>query len=62
VKVVTPPPQPDEFELRRKRAGLELSRARVLAQLEVATNERYRAMLQAALEHLERQLAELETH
>jgi hypothetical protein len=40
----------------QKRKGLELSRSRVLDQLNRAANPRHRQMLEAALAELERQL------
>jgi hypothetical protein len=46
-----------EIERRQKRAGLELSRRRVQNELASAADERRRAQLQAALEHLEKELA-----
>jgi hypothetical protein len=39
-----------------RRRGLELSRNRILQQLEAATNPRHRQMLEAALAELNRQL------
>ncbi len=43
----------------RERESLELSRTRVLHDLEAATNPRYREQLQAALRHLEEKLLHL---
>jgi hypothetical protein len=40
----------------RKRQGLELSRQRILQQLEVASNPQHRTMLEAALAELDTQL------
>ena len=40
----------------QKRKGLELSRRRILQQLEVASSPQYRSMLQAALAELNEQL------
>ena len=45
-----------EIERRQKREGLELSRRRILHEMESA-NERRRASLQAALAHLDSELA-----
>jgi len=45
--------------LESERKSLELSRTRVLKDLETATNPRRRAQLEAALHHLEAKLAEL---
>lgn len=47
-----------EIELRQKREGLELSRRRILHEMESA-NERRRASLQAALAHLDSELAKV---
>ena len=54
-----PAPDPAEIELRHKRAGIELSKVRVLHDLEAATHPRHRRQLQAALKHLDDQLASL---
>jgi hypothetical protein len=40
----------------RKRQGLELSRRRILQQLEVASNPQHRSLLEAALAELNAQL------
>jgi hypothetical protein len=40
--------------------SLRLSRAQTLRRLQTATNDRYRAQLQSALDHLDAQLAECE--
>jgi hypothetical protein len=45
--------------LKSERKSLELSRTRVLKDLETATHPRRRAQLEAALHHLEVKLAEL---
>jgi hypothetical protein len=50
----------NEIELRQKREGLELSRRRIVIELEAATNERRRESLRAALEHLDNELAKLQ--
>ena len=50
-----------EIERRRRREGLLLDRVRILRQLEGARNERYRALLQLTLEHLEAELARFDT-
>jgi molecular chaperone GrpE (heat shock protein) len=49
----------EQIALQRKREGLELSRTRVLHDLETARNPRYQAVLKDALAHLDKQLAEL---
>ena len=46
----------EQIKEERKRQALELSRKRILQQMEVATNPRHLEMLQAALAELERQL------
>jgi hypothetical protein len=51
-------PDIHEIERRQKREGLELSRRRILHEMEGA-NERRRASLQAALAHLDGELAKL---
>jgi len=43
----------------RERENLEMSRTRVLHDLEAANNPRYREILQAALKHLDDKLSEL---
>ena len=48
-----------EMATRQQRASIELSKVRVLHDLEVATHPRRRQQLQAALQHLEKQLAAL---
>jgi hypothetical protein len=50
---------PAELERSRQRASLLLSRTRVQRDLELASNPRYRQMLEAALQHLDEQLAKL---
>ena len=52
-------PDPEEVERTRKREGLEMSRRRVMNELKSARSEVHRAALQAALEHLERELRAL---
>jgi hypothetical protein len=47
-----------ELEIRAKREGLLLARTHTIAALESAKDERYRAMLQKALAHLDAQLDE----
>jgi len=51
-------PDVHEIERRQKREGLELSRRRIIREMETA-NERRRAPLQAALAHLESELAKI---
>lgn len=50
---------PEQFEQRRKRQGIELSRQRILQQLETTQNPRHREMLHAALADLDTQLSRL---
>jgi len=51
----------DEERVRRdKRDSLLLARARMLNDRAAATDERYRAMLDGAIAHLEREINELE--
>lgn len=57
------PPVGQTLEDRRRdqeRASIELTRRRVLHDLETATHERYREQLQAALRHLDQRLAAIE--
>ncbi len=46
----------EEIDAERRRESLQLSRRRVLQQLEVASNPRHREMLEAALADLDAQL------
>lgn len=48
----------EEIRIRSELEGLELSRTRVLKDLESASHPRRRAQLQAALDHLDRKLKE----
>ncbi len=48
-----------ERDLMRRRSGLELSRARVIRELEVTTAPLRRSALEAALAHLDGELATL---
>ncbi len=52
-------PSPEELARIRQRENLELSRIRVLHDLENAHNPRYAAVLRAALAHLDRELSHL---
>jgi hypothetical protein len=49
----------DQLEKDRERQGLELSKKRVLADLENATHPNHRKSLEAALDHLDAKLAAL---
>ncbi|MBI2684968.1 MAG: hypothetical protein HYX27_01530 [Acidobacteria bacterium] len=51
---------PEQIALDKKRYGLELSRKGVWNDLQRATNPRHREQLEAALRHLDGQLAALE--
>ncbi len=51
---------PEEIRRNAERHSLELSRARVLKDLEAAVNERRRHQLEAALDFLNRKLAALD--
>ena len=50
---------PEERERQRRRGGLELSRARVLSELEVTEAPTRRAALESALAYLDGELAKL---
>lgn len=52
-------PSPEEREMMSRQESLELSRRRVLHDLETARSEVQRTALQHALDHLERELANL---
>lgn len=52
-------PDPAEVERARRRDGLEMSRRRVMNELGNARSDVHRAALQAALEHLDRELSNL---
>ena len=47
---------PKEREQLTRKQSLLLSRAQIVSRLKVARNERYRAQLEAALDHVEAQL------
>jgi hypothetical protein len=49
-----------EIERRQKREGLELSRRRIVNELESTTNERRHESLRAALAHLDSELAKVD--
>ena len=49
---------PQERERKERRESLLLSRSQILSRLKVARNARYRAQLEAALEHVNAQLRE----
>jgi hypothetical protein len=47
---------PDQLAAQQRRQGLQLSRKRILQQLELASNPRHRQMLEQALADLDEQL------
>jgi hypothetical protein len=49
----------DQLHREQEREGLQLSRTRVMHDLESATNPNHRKSLEAALAHLEKKLSEL---
>ncbi len=53
------PRTPEQMEKDRERQGLELSKKRVLADLESATHPNHRKSLEAALAHLESKIESL---
>jgi len=53
---------PQQREQRELEQSLRLSRAQTLRRLNAATNDRYRAQLQSALDHLDAQLAQCEVN
>jgi len=52
----------EQREQRELKQSLRLSRAQTLRRLNAATNDRYRAQLQSALDHLDAQLAQCEVN
>jgi ATP-dependent helicase YprA (DUF1998 family) len=54
------PPTEDEIRREHERESLQLSRKRVLKDIETATHPRYRQQLEAALRHLDERLKDLE--
>jgi len=51
---------PRDRERKTRKQSLQLSRSRILSQLEAARNERYRDQLKRTLDYLNSQLQELE--
>jgi hypothetical protein len=49
----------EQDERQRQREGFQLHRKRVLHDLETAPNSSYREQLEAALQHLDKRIAEL---
>ena len=54
------PLTPEQISQRKERQDLELSRTRILRELDVATNPRHRAQLEAALKFLDDKIAKLQ--
>lgn len=50
---------PEEAERKNQRESLQLSRTRVLHDIETSKNPKYRATLEAALKHLDDKIATL---
>ena len=50
----------DQLERERERQGLQLSRTRILNDLETATHPNHKKSLEAALAHLDQKLKEFE--
>lgn len=55
-KVHRKPLTPEQIARENRRKGLELSRQRIVKQMEAASNPRHRQMLEAALADLDNQL------
>jgi hypothetical protein len=53
------PQSPERVLREQERRGLQLSRTRILNDLQKATNPNHRKSLEAALEHLDKKIAEL---
>jgi hypothetical protein len=49
----------DQLDIKRQRDVLELSRKKVVADMEATANPRYKATLEAALKHLDEQISSL---
>jgi hypothetical protein len=56
----TPPLTAEQIAKNQQRESIELSRQRILQQLQVACNPRHRQMLEAALAELDRKLGTVE--
>ena len=54
-----PPKSADQIRREHERASLNLTRIRVARELAAATHPRYRESLQAALQHVDDQIARL---
>jgi hypothetical protein len=55
-KVRRPPLTPEQIAEENRRKGLELSRQRIVQQMEAAANPKYRQMLEKALADLDNEL------
>ena len=53
------PKSTEQIRREQERRGLQLSRTRILKDLETATHPNHRKSLEAALEHLDRKIADL---
>jgi len=53
------PKSTEQIRREQERRGLQLSRTRILNDLESATHPNHRKSLEAALEHLDRKIADL---
>jgi hypothetical protein len=53
------PKSDEQIRREQERRGLELSRTRILHDLESATHPNHRKSLEAALEHLDKKIADL---
>ena len=54
------PKTEEQIRIEREREGLQLSRKRVLKEIEAAKHLRHQLQLEAALKHLDQRLKELE--
>ncbi len=52
-------PDPQAIEIQYKRDNLNMSRTRVMHDLQTACNPRYRAQLESALSYLDQEIAKL---
>jgi hypothetical protein len=59
-RAAVPQLTPEQAKRQSERESLQLSRKRVLHDLQAATNPRYRDQLEAALRHLDEKLSALE--
>ena len=59
-RAVGPPKSPEQMARESRRAGLQLSRARTLSDLQTACNPQHRALLERTLAHLDDELRTLD--